>query len=141
MDFRSFNKLYPVPGNNTAGPIHAWTLYANAMRTSAPTDQEYTMTVFYTKTPTKLTQDADIPELPEDFAELLVLGAYVRCLERNEDEDLAEKFEAKYEKKKLQLVTRYGFRQSNGPIKMKNGQTGQQGGRNTTRNGLVQKSY
>lgn len=122
LDFRSFNQAYPTPSNNTAGPIGAWTLYGKNMLTSAPTDQSYVMTMFYIKKPTVLEEDADIPEIPEEFSELLVLGAYIRILERNEDFDQAAYVKSSYNNLLDLLVTRYGFRQSNGPIKMKNKQ-------------------
>ena len=78
--------------------------------------------MYYIKRPVKLTQDSDVPELPEEFEELLVLGAFRRILERNEDYDLAASVEAQYQSKLVQLVNRYGFRDADGPIIMKNRQ-------------------
>lgn len=137
MNFRDFNAKFPTPANNQAGPIYNWTLYAGNMLTSAPTDQEYTMTLFYVRTPKTLKEDGDVPEIPEEFAELLVLGAFRRVQERNEDYDLAASTEAAYQKMLVQMVDRKGFRQQ-GPIIMGNRQVT---GFNKTRNGLVLKSY
>lgn len=122
MDFRTFNKLYPTPANNQAGAIRAWTLYGNNMLTSAPTDQEYTMTIFYIKKPTALKQGTDIPDVPEEFSELLVLGAFQRIQERNEDYDQAAVTEQRYNNLLNMMVARYGFRRADGPIVMKNQQ-------------------
>lgn len=124
LDFRTFNNMYPTPANNTPGSIYHWTLYAGNVLTSAPTDQDYTMTIFYIKKPKLLAQDEDVPEVPEEFAEALILGALMRIHERNEDTDLAASVSQSYTATMMQLVDRYGFRQSYGPIKMKNSQIG-----------------
>ncbi len=122
MDFRSFNHAYPKPTIATAGGIEAWSLYSGNMLLSRPTDITYELTVFYTKKPEKLELPTDVPEIPEEFGELLVLGAYVRCLERNEDFDLAAYVKTEYNNMLDMLVSKYGYRQANGPIKMKNRQ-------------------
>ena len=123
MEFRPFNEQFPVPANNEAGPITNWTLYAGQLITSAPTDQDYTMTMFYYKTPVKLLQDTDVPQVPEEFSELLVLGALKRIHERNEDYDLAGAVTAEYTNQLSQMVDQYGYRIADGPIIMKNRQT------------------
>lgn len=124
MDFRTFNQWFPTPANNKPSSVHFWTLYAGNVLTSAPTDQDYTMTIFYIKKPKLLAQDEDVPDVPEEFAEALILGALMRIHERNEDIDLAASVSQSYTAIMTQLVDRYGFRQSNGPIKMKNSQIG-----------------
>lgn len=118
MDFRDFNIAYPVPLNNTASQITRWALYGGKMLLSAPTDKAYTLSTFYIKKPVLLTQDSDIPEVPEEFMELLVLGAYKKVLERDGDFDLAQNIGMQYNKMLGMLVSRYGFR-TNGPIIMR----------------------
>ena len=122
IDFRTFNKLFPKPSINEAGDIQYWSLYSGNMMLSRATDVDYELTIFYTKTPKTLTLAADVPEIPEEFSELLVLGAYIRCLERNEDFDLANYIRSEYNNLLDMLVAKYGFRKANGPIKMKNKQ-------------------
>lgn len=122
VDFRTFNKLFPKPSINEAGDIQAWTMYSGNMMLSRATDIDYELTIFYTKKPDTLSSDTDVPEIPEEFAELLVLGAYIRCLKRNEDFDMAAYVEVEYNKELDLLVSKYGFRKANGPIKMKNRQ-------------------
>ena len=117
--FRDFNKLYPTPDNGTPGPIFAWTSFAGNMVTSAPIDRPYVMDTFYLKKPKLLIDDSDVPEIPEEFQEVLVLGAYKRVLERNEDFDYAAVIENKYQAQLELMVDRYGVRMSNGPIKMR----------------------
>lgn len=121
-DFRSFFKLHNDIANAPATSIQSWTLYAGNVLTSAPTDKEYKMTMFYIRKPITLKQDGDVPEIPEEFSELLILGAFMRIQRRNEDFDLALSTEKEYTDKLTLLVNRYGFREADGPIKMKNGQ-------------------
>ena len=119
MPFREFTKAFPAPANNAPSPITAWTSYGGNIMTSAPTDQEYTLDVYYIKKATPLLADYDVPEIPEEFAELLELGAYIRIAKRNEDLDLAQVAMQDYADKLNDLVGRYGYRKS-GPLKMKN---------------------
>ena len=90
MTFRDFNAEYPLPAGNEAGKPERWTIHGDKLYLSRPTDQEYTLTMFYLKKPITLVNDTDIPEIPEEFEEALVLGAYYRCLARNEDFDQAD---------------------------------------------------
>lgn len=122
VDWRAFFQAYPDADNATPGSPSQWTLYAGNVLLSAPTDKEYTMKLFYIRKPKTLSQNSDVPEIPEEFSELLILGAFRRILERNEDYDLAGQINAQYQAQLMQLVSRYGFRESDGPIKMKNRQ-------------------
>lgn len=122
IPFRDFFSRYPTPQGNTPSSVNAWTLFSNNMLTSAPTDQEYTMTIFYIKKPNTLSLNADVPTLPEEFGELLVLGALSRVQKRNEDMDLAAATNVEYQRILLQLVNRYGGRKADGPIIMGNRQ-------------------
>lgn len=122
IDFRSFFSKHNDVANAPASSILDWTLYAGNILTSAPTDQPYTMTLFYIRKPQTLKQDNDVPEIPEEFSELLVLGAFMRVQRRNEDFDLARETYAEYREKLDLLVQRYGVRSTSGPIIMKNQQ-------------------
>jgi len=122
MKWREFFNTYPDNTNATAGAPSAWTLYAGNIVFDKPTDIEYTFTLYYIRKPLLLTEDTSVPEIPEEFSELLVLGAYIRVLKRNEDFDQAAYVETEYNRQLDLLVTRYGFRQASGAIKMKNRQ-------------------
>lgn len=124
IPFREFNQRYLTPGNSEAGSVRYWTSYAGKMLLARPTDVDYTLDIFYIKKPTTLTGDNDVPELPEEFEELVVLGAYMRVQTREGDDDLAAVTKNEFNRKLLQLVNRYGYRMSNGPIKMRNRQVG-----------------
>jgi len=122
MKWRDFFQAFPDNMNQTPGAPSAWTLYAQNIIFDKPTDQDYTFTLFYIRKPKLLSGDTDVPEIPEDFAELLVLGAYIRVLKRNEDFDQAAYVQNDYDRQLDLLVARYGFRESDGAIKMKNRQ-------------------
>lgn len=124
LTFREFNKHWANPGVNQTGPIRYWTLYGGNMMVSRPIDFNYNMTIYYNRVPTELTDDLDVPEVPEEFAEALVLGAYYRVQLREGDSDEALLTKSEYQRKLEQMVARYGFRMSAGPIKMGNRQIG-----------------
>lgn len=122
MKFRDFFRLHNDTANAPASQPLDWTLYADNILLSAPTDEDYTMTIYYIKTPILLNTDVSVPEIPEEFSELLVLGAYMRVLKRDGDFDLASVVENDYNNKLNLLVSRYGFRESDGPVIMGNRQ-------------------
>lgn len=124
MTFRDFNTLYGAAATAQARQPHRWTLYGGNMIMSAPTDKEYFMTIYYNKVPQDLFAEIDVPELPKEFEEALVLGAFYRVQFREGDSDEALVTKSEYQRKIEQMVVRYGFRINSGPIRMKNRQVG-----------------
>ena len=124
VTFREFNKHWASPATNQSGPVRNWTLYGGKMIMSRPIDTNYTMTIYYNKVPKTLADDLDVPELPQEFEEALVLGAYYRVQMREGDSDEALLTRSEYQRKMEQMVARYGFRMSAGPISMRNRQIG-----------------
>lgn len=119
MPYQQFNRAFPVPPNNPVGTPGAWTLHGNKLYLDKPTDQLYTLELYYIKKPTLLADDGDIPELPSEWEELLVLGAYYRVLERNEDFDLATFYKnGDYADELDKLVARMSNRQIGKPKPM-----------------------
>lgn len=121
MDWEEFFETFPDNTTRPAGNPSAWTLYAGNMILDKPVDKDYVLTLFYIKSPKILKEDTDVPEVPKDFEELLVLGAYIRVLKRNEDYDQASAAEIEYNRISDLLAIRYGLRSSGG-FKMKNQQ-------------------
>lgn len=122
MPWRNFLDIYPSPDSNPAGQVTNWTSYAGNIILNCPQEDEQTLTMYYIKKPIVLALPTDVPELPEEFEELLVVGAYIRCLKFNEDFDQAAFMEGEYNKMLDLLVSRYGARVSPGSIKMANQQ-------------------
>ena len=125
LDFRTFVSRFKTPYQEVASEVRFWTLYAKQIYTSAPIDKAYSLELFYIKKPIELIDGADIPEIPEEFGELLVLGAFRRVLERNEDYDLASVINGQYGTLLDKMVARYGYRMAAGPIKLKMPNRGQ----------------
>lgn len=122
MPWREFSELYPAPASNESGDVSNWTSYAGNIILNCPQEDEQTLTMYYIRKPITLTVGTQVPEIPYEFEELLVLGAYIRCLKFNEDNDQAAYHEGEYNKLLDLLVTRYGGRISPGSIKMANQQ-------------------
>lgn len=118
IPFREFTSMFPDPSSNAPGELSYWTSYGGSIIFSQPLSKDYKLTLYYTKKPTPLLVDSDIPEVPEEFGELLALGAYIRIAKRNEDTDLANIAIQDYAGMLNKLVDRYGYRKT-GPIKMK----------------------
>lgn len=122
MNWKDFFNKYPDNTSAEPGKPTNWTLYAGNIIFDKPTDEDYVLTLFYIRKPITLTTGTQVPEIPSEFEELLVMGAYIRCLKFNEDNDQAAYHEVEYNKMLDLLVTRYGGRISPGSIKMANQQ-------------------
>lgn len=119
VDFRDFIMSYPNVEALEAAPPSIWTSYGNKIYFSRPLDEEHQVQLWYLKKPILLSADGDVPELPEEFEELLVLGAYIRVLERNEDLDLALYYKnGDYQDELDKLESRLGRRQTGTPTTM-----------------------
>lgn len=90
-----------------------WTIYdGTSIVFSWPADRNTTLQIEYTSSIPALEDDADVPVIPEDFQELLVLGALVRCYEANDDNDIAQ-YQAGKKNLLLQaMLKRYSPQQS-----------------------------
>jgi hypothetical protein len=99
--------LYPAPENlTTYSQPHYWTEYANQIYFNCPADLAYTLKQFYQKTPTELSADSDIPELPQNFREAIVLGAAYRCEEERDNYDIAAVVQNRFNDRVSDLIMR-----------------------------------
>ena len=77
-------------------------------------DNYYTLKMYYVAKPVKLVNDTDVPLIPSEYSEILVLGALARAERRRGNYDFAQI----YDNQKNELITnmamRYGPRQLNG---------------------------
>lgn len=90
VPYRRFRNSYPDPTSQTASQPLYWSTYGFVIYFTSPTDQDYVIDMDYIKEATLISDDTDVPELPASWQEVLVLGTYIRCLERNDDHDIAE---------------------------------------------------
>lgn len=102
--------------------VYRYTLIGNTMHFYLPKDKEcdgdgpepdefYTVKIYYLAKPTKLTALTDVPIIPAEYGEILILGALVRAERRRGNYDFAQI----YDNHKNELITnmamRYGPRQ------------------------------
>lgn len=113
MAYENFLNSYIVPSENTASAPFNWSVYAGVLKLSAPADQAYTLKLDYLRSSPKLELETDVPDIPEEFQELLELGAYMRIAKREDDYDVKTQEERDYERLKVSLLRVYG--RSKGP--------------------------
>lgn len=90
VEYEDFDLVMPNQNNvgNTA-PAY-WRVFNKEINVYPNTDKVYDLRLKYVKEPAELINDTDVPEVPEAFGELLVLAAYKRALEHNDDYDQAQ---------------------------------------------------
>lgn len=121
-DTREMDYLYPDYENSTNYPTGAptnWYKYGQTIKVFPEPDQAYTLTLRYYKRPTLLSADADVPSLPSEFEELLVVGASYRVLQVKDNYDQAGILENKYQELLDKLVMKYSRNQTGIPTIMR----------------------
>lgn len=113
---------YPDPTDTTVNPSNIpnyWYLYGNTIRLYPAPNAAYTATLRYYKRPTELDEDADVPEIPTEFQELLVLGASYRILQTKDNYDQAAVLENKYMELLQKMASRYSLAQTGHATQMR----------------------
>jgi hypothetical protein len=106
-DIREIDYLYPDPDDTTLHTTTApryWYFYAQTIRVFPKPDKAYTLTLRYYKKPTLLVNSSDVPSLPSQFQELLVIGAAYRVLQTKDNYDQAGILQNKYDEILAKLV-------------------------------------
>jgi hypothetical protein len=89
MNYEAFFALYPNASVlDNSQPVY-WTEYGNTIYFNCPADKAYLVRQLHQKTPTELSGDSDVPELPQTFREAIVLGATYRCEGERGNDDIA----------------------------------------------------
>lgn len=95
---------------NTTGisqqPLY-WTTFAGKFVVPVPADQNYTVTVDYTKTIPRLVNEADEFTIPEEFEELLMLGAFIKIAKQEDDFDVSNQEKIDYKDRLTDFVHAY----------------------------------
>jgi hypothetical protein len=121
-DIREIDALYPDYENSTLYPNNMpseWYLYAQLPKVFPKPNLAYTATLRYYKKPTLLSGDGDIPSLPSEFEELLVVGAAYRVLQVKDNYDQAGILQNKYDEILQKLVMKYSQPQVGSPTIMR----------------------
>lgn len=122
IDYKELLANFPDPDDTTKHPAgeprFAYKL-GTTIRVYPKPDQAYTTTLYYFKEPTALSADADVPEIPSEFEELLIIGAAYRVLQVKDNYDQAAILENKYMELLDKLVARYSQTQVGSPTLMR----------------------
>ena len=76
-------------------------------------DDYYTLNLYYLAKPTALANDTDVPVIPAEFGEILVLGALVRAERLRDNFDFAAVYQNQYDELVTNMKLRYCPRQLN----------------------------
>lgn len=121
-DIREIDQYYPDPDDTTRNAQNTpsrWYYYADTIRVFPVPNQAYTVSLRYYKKPTELEDDADVPEVPSEFAELLVVGAAYRVLQVKDNYDQAGILQNKYDELLQKLVVKFSQPQVGKPVVMR----------------------
>lgn len=123
LPHRQFFETYADPSVNTAGLPANWTEYGSEIIFNCPADKAYTFKQRYFRSPTTMTTDASVPDVPESFRELLELYADYRSEKYRGNHDIAATYLQSFEDGLEDMVLRYAEGQQNGPVVMPSART------------------
>lgn len=113
--WEEFFDIWPAPDTlDSSQPLY-WTEYGNQIYFNCPANLAYILRQFYQKIPTELSADADIPELPQNFREAIVLGASYRCEEERDNYDIAAVLQNRFNDRVSDLMMRFANDTMTGP--------------------------
>lgn len=121
VEYQDVDLVYPNVTLIGTGPPIAWTIFGGTPITVNRADAVYTLFSKYLSVPVELVNDTDVPLLPVTFSEILVLAAYKRALEHDDNFDEAQVIQQQIDSKildmnsilKPQLSTPHIMRQPN----------------------------
>jgi hypothetical protein len=94
---RQFFDEYPAPELSDNARPTAWTEYGDQLYFNCPVDKAYSFTQRYYKTPAELTADANTPEVPAAFREILELFCLYRAEKYRGNHDVASTYMQDFE--------------------------------------------
>jgi len=115
IEQNEFFERFPAPDTLDNSVPLFWTEYGNQIYFNCPCDLAYELRQYFTKVPTELTADADVPELPQNFREALVLGAAYRVEEERDNYDIAAVLRNQFNDRVSDLIMRLSNRTGTGP--------------------------
>lgn len=82
-----------------------WTVTDTELKLHPTPDGIYTIKVNYIKTINDLLNSTDIPVIPDKWSEIIILGAYQKALEWNDDFNYASVIEGQFERKLSRMIS------------------------------------
>lgn len=122
IDVSELDNIHPDPDDTTVNPVNVpenWYFYADTIKVYPVPAAAYTLTLRYYKKPTVLSSDSDVPDIPSEFQEILVMGAAYRVLQVKDNYDQAGILQNKYDEILQKLVVKYSQRQVGAPQRMR----------------------
>lgn len=108
----------PDQDDQAANTPQYWYKYGDTIRIYPKPAAAYTVTLRYYKKPTELSADSDVPEIPSEFKELIVVGAAYRIMQIKDNYDQAGILQNKYDEILQKMVVRYTQVQTGQPFIM-----------------------
>lgn len=115
---REFFARFPDPSLNPNGMPAYWTELGTQLYFDRPVDVAYTFKQRYFRTPTTLTTDAQVPDLPVAFREILELYALFRAEKYRGNHDIAGTYKQDFDDGLENMVLRYAEATQVGPTVM-----------------------
>lgn len=112
LPYNRFKDYFREAGYYSQTEPRYWTIRYGKLIFSYEVDKTYTLEHDYLTVVDELVADGDVPSLPVEFQEVLVLGALVRALEVNDDNDIAQYQQGKKNLLVQTMLKRYNPRQS-----------------------------
>lgn len=113
--WQEFFAIYPAPDTLNSSQPGYWTEYGGKIYFNCPSDLAYSVRQYYQKLPTELSSDSDVPELPANFREVIVLGAAYRCEEERDNYDIAAVLQNRFNDRVADLMLRFANDTLTGP--------------------------
>lgn len=115
LSHRDFFVKYPnVSAHSNAAPSE-WTEFGNKIYFNTKVDKAYTFVQHYYRTPTAMTADADVPDVPESFRELLELWADYRGEKYRGNHDVAATYKQEFEDELESMSIKFSSTTGMGP--------------------------
>lgn len=112
MPYKEFDIEYPQPTLFGYTVPFIYTRFGNTLTVFPSPASNYTLSLRYYKTPVELVNTTDVPEIPSEWQELLVLGVLKRCHELNDNYDMASIVQGKID----ELLNQFTVRMSMGKM-------------------------
>jgi hypothetical protein len=122
ISYERLNELYPSSDNITryAPSIpQFWYIYDSVIKVFPAPTKAFTIKLRYWSKPTELANTTDVPSIPSEFKEVLVVGAAYRCLQVKDNYDQAAILQNKYDELLQKLVVKYSVPQTGKAIQMR----------------------
>jgi hypothetical protein len=122
MPYEEIFSMYPNPDDTTAYPPTIpkyWYFYDETIKVFPASSENLTVRLHYYKKPAELAISTDVPSIPSQFSELLVVGAAYRVLQVKDNYDQAGVLQNKYDELLQKLVVKYSVPQTGRALRMR----------------------